>query len=315
MVTIIKIFRLWNKFWFEPVSPTPVCVFRILFGLLVLLDVFFLLPDFLNWFGGKGILPMSVIGPWVERSAWSLFLIVPQNDGITIAALVVYIIAILCVIVGFHTRFSTFIVWLLMLSFHYRNNYYWYSADVVLRLYAMALLLTPSGARFSIDAWRKIKEDKNYPNKLYEPWAQRLIQVHIAAVYFKAFWGKLCYRNWWNGMAVYYATHIHWGYWTRYPLPYVLDHLWTVRLLTWGTLAIECSLWSLVWFKEFRYWVLLAGLILHAGIHWCLNLDTLEIAIVIGYINFVYPDDLERVLFRIKRTLYLFLPHSTKVKT
>jgi hypothetical protein len=182
-----------------------------------------------------------------------------------------------------------------MTSFHFRNPAYWFSADTPLRLYAFLLIFAPAGARFSLDAYFS-KKSFNQSEQLFAPWAQRLIQFQVSAIYFQAFWGKLCGYEWWDGTAVYYALHRHFGDWLRYPLPCVLDHIWTINLLTWGALVIELSLWSIIWIKECRYWVLLAGIVFHSILNWCLNIDSLESAIMIGYINFVYPQDLERVL-------------------
>src|SRR6185369_7979786 len=46
--------RRWNHFWFAPTSAKPLGAMRILFGLIVLLNLAILIPDLDNWFTDKG---------------------------------------------------------------------------------------------------------------------------------------------------------------------------------------------------------------------------------------------------------------------
>jgi predicted DCC family thiol-disulfide oxidoreductase YuxK len=59
-----------------------------------------------------------------------------------------------------------------------------------------------------------------------------------------------------NGLAIYYSSRLIEFY--RFPTPYIFEHLWTIKLMTWGTLVIEFALGALLWIKELRYWILLA---------------------------------------------------------
>jgi hypothetical protein len=67
----------------------------------------------------------------------------------------------------------------------------------------------------------------------------------------------------------------------------------------------ECSLWSLIWIRPLRYWVLLAGVIFHLMINLDFNIDLLEIAAIGCYVNFIYPADLERVINWCTSRLYI----------
>jgi hypothetical protein len=72
-----------------------------------------------------------------------------------------------------------------------------------------------------------------------------------------------------------------------------LDNELCIRLLTWGSLAIEFALWALIWIKELRYPVLIAGLLLHAGIEWSMNIPFFEWVTVAAYLAFVDPQHIE----------------------
>jgi hypothetical protein len=80
----------------------------------------------------------------------------------------------------------------------------------------------------------------------------------------------------------------------RFPVP-TFHHLFIYQTLTWMTLLIEFALGALVWFKELRYPVLLAGICLHLGIEYAMNIPLFELMAMATYINFVEPEDLTRM--------------------
>ena len=283
----------WQRFWFEPGSPSPICLFRICYGLLTVVHGLFLAPDFLTWYGHNGVASVETIRELADSPRLSLLLWFDPGDSVALGMLVTYIVAGLFLTVGFSSRLMSVVVWVLMVSFSLRNPRMYHHVDPLLRLYGLGLILSPCGAMYSVDAWLKRKSG-NTELPICAPWAQRLIQFQVSMVYFRAFWTKIEGQPWWDGTAVYYA--VHWVDAVRHPVPPLFDHLWIYQLLTWGTLGIEFCLFSLIWVRRCRYWVLAGGLILHLGIQWCLNLDLLEYAIVAGYIPFIFPADLERWL-------------------
>jgi hypothetical protein len=50
-MSVRRLVQAWNEFFFAPQSPTPVCLFRILFGLVFIADLILLRPDWMTWFG------------------------------------------------------------------------------------------------------------------------------------------------------------------------------------------------------------------------------------------------------------------------
>ena len=114
-----------------------------------------------------------------------------------------------------------------------------------------------------VDRWLRVRrgrEDAAVP--LCSPWAQRMLQIQTAVVYFATFYWKSLGILWINGTAVYYALRLE--DFQRFPLP-PLHNLFLIKTLTWSTLVIEFALGVLIWFKETRYPVLLAR---HMSAHW-----------------------------------------------
>jgi hypothetical protein len=214
----------------------------------------------------------------------------------------VYLLSAVCVIVGLGTRFNIAVVLLLLVSFMNRNPGFWHHCDSTMVALGLPLIFSAAGKKFSVDCWLRKRSNAGFDDELYEPWAQRLIQIYTVTMYWCAFWGKLNGIPWWNGTAVYYVAHME--SFQRFSIAHFVSNLWISCLLTWTILAIEFSLWSLIWLKEFRYWVLLAGVLFHLSISYCMDLDLLEYVMIATYITFIDPDDLRRWLKNVQSRLF-----------
>jgi hypothetical protein len=192
--------------------------------------------------------------------------------------------------IGLFTRMSTVFVWLALTSLDHHNPWNISGSDDMMRLLAFCLMFTHAGAMLSVDAWWKRKHHPEQVKALYPPWGQRMIQIQLALAYWGASVAKIGGNQWVDGTAIYYSSHLEDFF--RFPLFNLFDNLLFCQLLSWGTLLVETSLWSLVWFKECRYWVLLAGVLLHIGIDFTMTLPVFEMLFVACYVTFIDPDDL-----------------------
>ena len=68
-------------------------------------------------------------------------------------------------------------------------------------------------------------------------------------------------------------------------LPLVFDSRLSIAAATYGTLAVELSLGTLVWIDEFRYPVLLAGVVLHLALELFLNLQLFGWIMMVSYLE------------------------------
>ncbi len=288
--------KIWDQFWFDQVSPAPICIFRILYGALILTSNLLWAPDLLNYFGPNGIVSVETIQQFEKGPRFSLLFIQPGSEALVITLYAVLIVSSITVMLGFLTRPSLIILFVCLISFHHRNVAILHSGDTLLRLYAFILIFSPAGKMFAID---KLKVPITEQWKIRSDcWPQRLMQLQIAAVYCQTFWAKTTGQTWWNGTAVYYASRIE--EFQKFPVPFLFDHLWTCEFLTYATLAIELALWTLIWFKQTRYIVLIAGIIMHLGMDWSMNIPLFEYTMIIGFINFVDASDIKNVFALIK---------------
>jgi len=201
------------------------------------------------------------------------------------------VVGCLALIVGWHSRLASIVVFVAMISFQRREPYILNSGDVVLRVTAFFLMFAPTGAALSVDRWRSARE-RFWESPLRAPWALRLMQVQLSVIYLSAVWAKLQGDSWNNGTAVYYAftvNHIH-----RLPIPgFILDSELIVNLLTYGTLVIEAAIGILVWNKAARPYVLAAGVLLHLGIDYAILVVFFSYAMFVCYTTFVLPEWLD----------------------
>lgn len=288
--------RVWNSWWFGPISPVPLSLFRIAFGALVALYALLLWPWRMLWFSEHGALTTQDVdrfnGMYAGLMRIDLLHGVTSDRWVTVT-LAVLVGAALLLAIGLATRLSSTVVFVLLATLHNRDQVILNSADTVMMVMSAYLMLAPAGAACSVDRLLRVRmgrEGADAPR--IQPWAQRLMQLQIATIYCVATFAKWPGDTWRNGTAVYYAyalPDIH-----RFPVPWIdVHHVWFVHLLTWGTMAIELSMWTLVWFRRTRLYVLAAGVLLHLGIEYALNLPMFAFIMIASYLVFLRESDLQ----------------------
>lgn len=292
-----KLKSAWQRFWFLEQSTLPLDLFRICLGLCVLQSAYFLFPELLTWFGEDGWAPAASIREFYPN----ILPLLPPGDGAIVTVFWILVAAAACLTAGLFTRGSAIVVWLCLMALHYFNPFCVNSGDALLRICAFFLIFSPAGNVLSIDRLLIVRRTGSggaiYDGPPRSPWAQRLIQVQVALIYWQAFWGKIEGPHWLDGTAVYYVTHL--TELQRFFLPMLFENMLVCKVLTWGTLVLEFCLWSLIWFKRCRYVVLIFGVLLHAGIDVAMNLPVFEVIMISTYLLFIEPADLERWLRKI----------------
>lgn len=280
----------WNHFFFEPKPVTGIAVYRILFGALLIANGILMAPEWLTWFGENGVLSgqtseLLASGPRVD-----IFRLLPEGDAWVWALLGAYFLVTISVTIGWHTRFFSVLLWMILVSLHHRNMVILNSGDTLLRVMSFFLIFSPAGQALSLDALRMAGKNQAKP-AMAVPWAQRLMQIQVAVVYFSTFLWKLRGDSWMDGTALYYASRLM-EFW-RFPVPYFFEHLWTLKILTWAALCVEGAFPLLVWFKKTRIPILIAGVMLHLGIEYAMNIPLFALVMISTYVLFLDERDWE----------------------
>jgi hypothetical protein len=292
--------KAWNEFFFAPVSPLPIALFRILFALLVIADLVLLRPDWLAWFGQDGWVSMATVRKLEPGVRINLFALMPPGNLWPEVLFWVFLASALFLLMGFMTRASSIAVFVCVASIQQRNPYIIHPGDPFLGVAVFFLMLAPAGAALSLDRRMRIRRGKEGPQIAPKsPWAQRMIQFELAFAYLIACWWKTMGPDWVDGTALYYVWHL--DQFRRFPVPAFLQNMVAVKIESWLTMVIEFALGVLVWFKELRYPVLLLGLLLHLSIEYSMNVPLFEWALLSAYVLFIDPDDLHRAMRWVRR--------------
>ena len=292
---------LWYRLWFEPQSPAPICMFRILLAAIVFLSSLTWAPDLFTWFGYDGIVSVETMRQYEEFNRLSLLDWLPPDNRFVLSLYVLLLLSALSLMVGFKSRLSALILFICLASFHHRNLLIFHSGDTLMRVCLFLLLFGPIDRMYAIDSRGKAPAQAS-------PWVQNLLRFQIAIVYAHSFFSKMEGSTWWDGTAIYYALHMEDFY--RFPVPLLFDNIMTVKLATWSTLVIELALWTLIWISGLRYYVLAAGVILHLGIDWSMNLPFFEDLMIASYVLFLKPEDIERFVLFVRQVLNLDPGHA-----
>lgn len=285
----------WNRFFFAPESPLPIAVYRCLLGFVVLANHALIAADVPDWFGQQGVLAPGTAVKLAGGGGLNLLRVLPQTDA---SVWLVFVVSCLCaatLMVGFFTRTSAALLFLTLATINHRNVLILMSGDSFLRIATFFMIFSRAGAALSVDRWLRVRRGlESGPPPAGAPWAMRLIQLQLSFLYFYAFVWKAMGTMWLDGTALYYTARLQ-EFW-RFPVPYVLEHMWAIKLSSWWTLAVEFALGPLVWIKELRYPVLIAGALLHAGIEYSMNIPLFGLTMVSAYVTFVRPGHLEMIL-------------------
>jgi len=299
-MTLAAIRSGWNRFFHEPMPATTLGLYRIFFGIMLLSYAALISSDLLIWYGDKGVLPLAESKNTPGGAGLNLMHYLPNTDFAVKAFFGVFVAASFCVTVGFWTRPMAVVVFLTMVSLHHRNVMLLHSGDFFLRICAFWMMFADSGRAFSVDRLIRLGRGRETAGtQLVPPWPMRMIQLQICMLYFCAFLWKIRGEVWLQGLAIYYSSRLV-EFW-RFPTPYVFEHLWTIKLMTWGTLVIEFAMGFLLWIRDLRYWILLGGVMLHIGIDWSMNIPLFAPIMITAYVTFVEPAHLERVFAWIRQ--------------
>jgi hypothetical protein len=297
-VKLRSLLNAWNTFFFEPRSPVPIALFRILYGSLVMATLILLRPDWLNWFGAHAWISLPTMRQVEPGIRINLFAVIPQSDGWIQALFWIFLSSAALLTAGCLTRLNSVVVFVCLTSMDQRNLFITHGGDTFLRVAGFFLMFAPAGAAFSVDRLVRLRRGKADTAALeWSPWAQRMIQLEFTLLYLSAFFSKAQGATWVGGTALYYVYHM--DELRRFPVPAWLLQPAMLKLETWSALVIELCLGSLVWIAEFRYYVLALGVLLHLCLEYSLNIPLFQWDVLSAYVLFLDPADLQRAYRRV----------------
>lgn len=296
-----------DQWWFGKGSPVALGLFRIVMGLIAFASLGLTLIDFQAWYTERGFLPLQTSWNWTAVEAQFDFgpttihlpihyfprinvLGYVTDDRIALGIYLLTMLFALTTAMGLWTRLSTILLAIGVISIHHRDPVILHSGDTLMRLCIIYLAWAPSGAACSFDRVIRLWKGKAPPvPPAISLWGQRLIQYQVALVYFTTVWWKWFGMYWKNGTATWYPENL--AEFNRFPVPNFVRHQPFIALTTYGTLLVELSLATLIFYKPLRKYVLLAGIAMHGYIEYRFNIPFFAITIIATYICFYEGDE------------------------
>jgi hypothetical protein len=282
----------WHRFWFRPEPAYTLGLVRIMFGLIVIAWTASLLADLDDLFSSNGVVPRQPALPF----EWGVFEIWPSDRALLIGWAVLLVAAV-AMTVGWHSRLAALIVFVLIMSFEFRNPYVFNSGDNLLRVEALFLALSPCGAALSLDQRRMT--GSFWSAQYRAPWPLRLMQIQLSLVYLATFVVRMTGEKWPDGTAMSYALRLE--DMLIIPVPQLIStNDLIMNVATWATLLIELLIGILVWNRRCRRLVLIIGALLHAGILVTVAVGFFTPAMFVLYVAFISPETVRRLTDRLK---------------
>jgi hypothetical protein len=260
-------------------------VLRAIVGALALADVLMLATNFDAWFTERGFTPAWFAERWAGDVPRLNVLAGVTDSRTTALVFALGAVAAALTSLGLFSRASSILTFVAVASIDHRTPDILHSGDTLLRQLCFLVMLSPSGAAFSLDRFiarrRGLAPEQPAPVSL---WPQRLVQIQVAVVYFTTVWHKMLGGTWRDGTATWYVPRLE--EFDRFPGPPWMDDMPFVAFTTYATLAIEFALCSAVFYRPLRKWALIAGLLLHASIDYRFNIPLFAQIMVAGYVAF-----------------------------
>lgn len=275
----------WNQFFHAPESLLTLALFRVAFGVLLLVNACSLWRAAAYCLYPAGALALADQSPAFRKLTWSLLNYLPPTNGAVQFVLLLHMVSVLGLLFGLYTQLSAALVFLTLISLHSRNIYMLNSGDTLQRLLCFFLIFSHAGGALSVDAWLAGTAEAQAA-----PWAWRLMQVVLAMVYLRTTYWKLCGVTWREGSATYYALNLR--DYQRHRLPEWLARPSLYRAASYGTVVLEGALGVLLWFEPLRLPLLVAALLLHLGLQWFLRTGLFQWTMITGLLLFLKPADL-----------------------
>lgn len=175
---------------------------RISLALAVIVDLL-LRARFLSVnYGSGSVLPLELLEhSWLSQGFWTLHLLFESHSWIVVL-FAIEGLAACCLLLGYRTRISAAITYILSVSLAHANILIVYGGDSVMNILLFFTIFLPVAARYSVDALRTESDETNYISVWSAAFVMQIIVMYLSASLLKSGF------TWHSGSAVYYTLSI-----------------------------------------------------------------------------------------------------------
>jgi hypothetical protein len=283
---ISTIVKSWNKFWFEPQQDTlySLSAFRLAFGLTMFFFYLTRMWDVAFYYTDAGILPRA-FGQAMEMNKYHYSpLFFTDNLALIQGLHVLFLVSLFSLTIGYHTRLSAILAYILHMSFINRNPTVMFGVDMISTFFFLYAMFAQLGAHYSVDAWLK-KGKKVYTQTATSHIAWRLMQIQVCIVYGFSGIEKCKGTRWWDGSAIWDTLSM--GTMQRWDLSFVAHYPIVLAASTYLVLFWEIYFPIMIWNKSIKKYVLWGGVLLHLQIGILMNLPSFAAMMMSYYFLFI----------------------------
>ncbi len=177
----------WRQFWLTTEDPRSIGLYRIIFGVFVIVNVMDFYEYFLFLFTDEGIFPADIARQvfaraqfegfgdgFPEDEPWGFFdwrgvltflkgpkyslLYIWDSPAFFWGHLAAFLVCGVLFVVGFYTRIAGIATFILMNGILQRNHLHWEGTELVYRVFLAYLLCARCGHAYSLDNWRRCRK-------------------------------------------------------------------------------------------------------------------------------------------------------------
>ncbi len=262
--------------------------FRISVALLIIFDLINRAPDLVAFYTDLGVLPREEVirsTGFIPPSVYFL----SGEAWVQGAWLIVQALCAVGLLLGWRTRWMTFLSWFLICSLQFRNPRILFGMDFYLRMLLFWSIFLPLGACWSVD--NILKPSKTQRPLYAATWGTAALLLQNALVYIVTGMVKWGHATWHDGTALFYSLSVDVlikpfaDFMRLYPS--------ILKIFTHGTLYLEIVgpllLFIPFWTKQFRLLVVSLIIFMNFGIFLTMKLWLFPWVNIAAMIVFIPP--------------------------
>ena len=235
-----KVFNIFSpRFWVGQLDLRPLGLMRIVFGCVVFLATIDLSPVLEDFFSDSGVAPRTALLASLTRANRFCIFDLAGPDWMLWTLYLATLFAIVCFILGWHSRLATVAVFLGVCGIHERDLLVFDGSDSVIRVLLFWLMFMPVGARYSVDA--VLRTARGQPLQTHgTAFPIRMGQIQVTWIYLNTIIHKWPGASWHNGTALRFALGLE-HLFTRTLGKLLFQSPFLIKVGTYSTVAIEVA--------------------------------------------------------------------------
>ncbi len=258
---MLRINKIQDFFFQELKNQQWAVFFRQSVGVLLILHLLAVLPDFNNLYSTKGYIPSDIMDVFIPNYLITLSKVIIYLQGFGIEEYytlmmfkILYITLGGLLIAGIRPRVVAFVLLIMQVAMIKGSGFYAYGVDFFMSMSLFYLILIPS-------------------NNIEKTPYRRLFQIHLSVLYFFSGLGKVTGFNWWNGESIWKAINLPIANQDfQFDFSLLGHNPILLIIIGWATIVIEMAYPIFIWIKKTRNLWLFLTITMHLGIAVFLNL-------------------------------------------